>query len=160
MAALAGRVDVRSRQRELRTGVIEPRTRPLGSRMTDRAIRGEPCSRMVRTCRRLVLLQMTRRTCSRRSGISVVHVTLRAGDACVGSGQRKVRVRIVVKPSTRPLDCRVAGLAGRRKHRRYVVRIRCALVCRDMTRVTVGRCSGITIVRVTLRARGIYVHAG
>ena len=89
-----------------------------------------------------------------------VHVTRRTGDIRMRPGQRKRRGRVVIKNRARPLDRRMAGLAGRGKARRAMGglggRIIGGLVAVIASRWRVGELT----IHVTRSARDIRMRSG
>ena len=120
VALQTGDANVRARQREARSTMIELRASPLGRRMTKRAILRETCGHMIRIGGVLEGWTMTGNARRTRSDENATHVTLGTIDVDVGPCQREASL-IVLEPRATPLLSGVAGLAIGREPGRHMV---------------------------------------
>jgi hypothetical protein len=157
VAVLAGESNVRASQRELGSVVVELGARPLDCGVADRTVGRESGGNVIRIRRCLVLRQVTTRARGRSACILSAYVTRCARRADVRSSQRELRIGVVIELRASPLHSRVTGLTSRRECRRYVIRVRCLLVVRQVTRDAIGRCASKLAVHVTLRTLHIDV---
>ena len=85
-------------------------------------------------------------------GESSVYMAGIAGDACMGTGQRKLRQRVVIKLRARPADRRMTNRALLGKSGTHVIRIFGVRKILDMTAETIHWSSRKPAARVTCRA--------
>jgi hypothetical protein len=132
VAVLARERDVRSGEREFGGVVIELGARPLDRRMADGAVGGESGSDVVWVRGGLVLRKVTARTRCRSAGILATDVARSTRRIHVSTGQRELRICVVIELCTGPLDGSVTGLACGGECRRDVVGVGCLLVVRQV----------------------------
>ena len=115
---------VSARQWELGLRMIKLGSRPGRRRMAQRTILRKSGSHMVGVCGSVISTQMAGGTIRGCPGKPVVSMALSAGNVNMGSCERKVCGRRVVKTSSLPLRRRMAGAASLRKSCRFVIGVR------------------------------------
>ena len=90
--------------------VIESRSRPCRGGVAGRARSREPCRRVIRIGRAVVIRLVAAHARGRQRGVVVVHVAVGAGHGRVRPRQRERR-RVVVERRSAPVCCAVAGIA-------------------------------------------------
>jgi len=151
---------VSARQWELGLRMIKLGSRPGRRRMAQRAILRKSGSHMVRIRGPVISVQMAGGTIRRCPGKPVVSMALSAGNVNMGSCERKVCGRRVVKTSSLPLRRRMAGSASLRESCRFVIGVRGLIIIRQVTGHAVRWRSGKPVVHVTLTAVDGYVSTG
>ena len=130
MASRAGRCRMFPRQWELGRVVIEGRTGPLRGGVTRFARLWKSRRCVVRVASLLEIGQVASGASGADSRKLAADMAARAGGRGMFAGQRELSVRIVIEPGPQPLRRGVAALAGLRKSRRRMIRIRCLLEVR------------------------------
>jgi hypothetical protein len=121
--------------------------------MTQAAILGETCGRMVWVGRAVEICQMARYTRGRESGEQIIFVTLGTRSNIDMSARQRERRIAMVKRCAWPAGCSVTHAAVLREAGCHVVWIGRAVEFCQMARYTRGRESGEQIVFVTLGTR-------
>lgn len=138
VALVASHLPMSAIQRERRRRVVVERTGlPSSLRMTSLAIRAEPCLRMYRFRRGVVILLMASHASS-GSTCKALRVTLVATQTKMPALEREVRRRIVVEGRITPIHPIVTHLAILRKIGRSMRRIRRGIVILQMAGSTFG----------------------
>jgi len=128
--------------------------------MTDRAIRREARSRVIRCRRTVVILGVAGITISGRPGIFAPNVALNTRQRGMKSRQRKFGIRRMIKRNLGPVHRRMTDSAGPRERRLDMVRIRCPVKRCRVAGIAIGRQGCVIVGHMARRTRHRCVRPG
>jgi len=159
VTCLALQLGVRPGQRKSGFRMIEDRVRPRRRVVANRAIGREPCLRVIRVRRFLIILQVAGAAVFRNIRVVVVYVTTGAGRVYVGSSQREPGECAMIEVHLQPRGHVVARRTGRGERQLHVVGIVRSHVIFHVAADAVRWCALVFPAHVTLRALQVGVSS-